>query len=91
VPASATTNTCSAACAPCYQFATDTNCHGQILAHPAKMEGARRGQGPDPGGYRRRQTLGQRGRPGLHGAPAEALREGVDQDRNRLLPPKSEI
>jgi twinkle protein len=30
----------------CYQFATDLNCHVQILAHPAKMEGARRGQAP---------------------------------------------
>jgi twinkle protein len=30
----------------CYQFATDMNCHVQILAHPAKMEGARRGQAP---------------------------------------------
>jgi twinkle protein len=29
-----------------YQFATDMNCHVQILAHPAKMEGARRGQAP---------------------------------------------
>ena len=27
-----------------YQFATDMNCHVQVLAHPAKMEGARRGQ-----------------------------------------------
>lgn len=30
----------------CYQFAVDMNCHVQILAHPAKMEGARRGQAP---------------------------------------------
>jgi hypothetical protein len=25
-----------------YQFATDMNCHVQVLAHPAKMDGARR-------------------------------------------------
>lgn len=29
-----------------YQFATDMNVHVQILAHPAKMEGARRGHPP---------------------------------------------
>ncbi|HMH99600.1 MAG TPA: DnaB-like helicase C-terminal domain-containing protein [Bradyrhizobium sp.] len=29
-----------------YQFATDMNCHVQVLAHPAKMEGPRRGQAP---------------------------------------------
>jgi twinkle protein len=29
-----------------YQFATDMNCHVQVLAHPAKMDGARRGQAP---------------------------------------------
>jgi twinkle protein len=29
-----------------YQFATDFNCHVQILAHPAKMEGNRRGSAP---------------------------------------------
>jgi twinkle protein len=27
-------------------FAHDMNCHVQVLAHPAKMEGARRGQAP---------------------------------------------
>jgi twinkle protein len=30
----------------CYQFATDMNVHFQILAHPAKMEGNRRGTAP---------------------------------------------
>lgn len=30
----------------CYQFATDLNVHVQILAHPAKMEGNRRGTAP---------------------------------------------
>lgn len=30
----------------CHSFAHDMNCHVQILAHPAKMEGARRGQAP---------------------------------------------
>jgi twinkle protein len=30
----------------CHSFAQDMNCHVQILAHPAKMEGARRGQAP---------------------------------------------
>jgi twinkle protein len=29
-----------------YSFAVDMNCHVQILAHPSKMEGARRGQPP---------------------------------------------
>lgn len=29
-----------------HAFAHDMNCHVQILAHPAKMEGARRGQAP---------------------------------------------
>lgn len=29
-----------------YQFATDLNCHVQILAHPAKMDGHRKGQPP---------------------------------------------
>ncbi len=29
-----------------HSFAHDMNCHVQILAHPAKMEGARRGQAP---------------------------------------------
>lgn len=29
-----------------HTFAHDMNCHVQILAHPAKMEGARRGQAP---------------------------------------------
>ena len=29
-----------------HQFATDMNCHVQILAHPAKMDGSRRGQAP---------------------------------------------
>jgi twinkle protein len=29
-----------------YQFAHDMNCHVQILAHPAKMDGHRRGQAP---------------------------------------------
>jgi twinkle protein len=29
-----------------HQFANDMNCHVQILAHPSKMDGARRGQPP---------------------------------------------
>lgn len=29
-----------------YQFAVDMNVHVQVLAHPAKMEGSRRGQAP---------------------------------------------
>jgi len=29
-----------------YQFATDLNCHVQIVAHPAKMDGGRRGLPP---------------------------------------------
>ena len=29
-----------------YQFATDLNCHVQILAHPAKMDGHRKGTAP---------------------------------------------
>jgi twinkle protein len=29
-----------------YQFATDINCHVQVLAHPAKMDGARRNSAP---------------------------------------------
>lgn len=30
----------------CYQFCHDMNVHVQVLAHPAKMEGGRRGQAP---------------------------------------------
>ncbi len=30
----------------CYVFANDMDCHVQIVAHPAKMDGARRGQAP---------------------------------------------
>lgn len=29
-----------------YQFATDMNCHVQVIAHPAKMESSRRGHPP---------------------------------------------
>jgi len=35
-----------------YQFATDMNCHVQVLAHPASQSG------PGSGGYCRCKTLG---------------------------------
>ncbi len=56
-----------------YVFAQQMDCHVQVVAHPAKLDGPRKGQGADAGGHRRLEALGQPGGPRLHRPSAQAL------------------
>jgi twinkle protein len=67
------------------QFATDLNCHVQIIAHPAKMEGHRKGQAPLLEDIAGAKHWGQHARPGLHRAPAKRLQRWPNRTEAVIL------